>query len=357
MKILFLSKRRPQGRDLFTRPYGRFFHLPRLLAQSGHRVCLALLSYRGEPALRVERDGLTWISESLPPLGPARYLRRCRKIVETLQPDWVVGFSDTYYGILAEFLARRYGLRAAIDAYDNYESYIPWLKPLHRLWRKAISGATVVTAAGPQLAELLQQSRPGRPVQIVPMAADPSGFEPMDRNPCRRRLGLPLNIPLVGYCGSIYRNRGVQLLFQAFEDLRRKDGDVRLILSGRKDRGVRLPSYANWLGYLPDEDIPHLLNAMNVLVVINQLSSFGRYSYPAKLYEAMGCRIPVVATATEPAKWILGHRDKFLAAAGDPGELAEKISNLLPPGRADYGDLNTWENSCRRFEKALRDAT
>jgi glycosyltransferase involved in cell wall biosynthesis len=278
-------------------------------------------------------------------------------MVERLRPDCVVGFSDTYYGILAGHLGRRYAVRSIIDAYDNYESYIPWLTPLHRLWRKALKGASVVTAAGPQLAELLQRSRPERPVHIVPMAADPDGFKPIAREQSRRRLGLPLGAPLVGYCGSIYRNRGIRLLFDAFDELQRKDGDVRLILSGRKDRQLRLPPYVNWLGYLPDEDIPYLLNAMNVLVVINQLSPFGRFSYPAKLYEAMACHIPVVATATEPAQWILGHRDKFLATPGDSRELADKIRRLLPMEREDYGDLNTWDNSCMLFEKALRDAT
>jgi glycosyltransferase involved in cell wall biosynthesis len=355
MKILIFCKRRPQGKDLLTRPYGRFYHLPRLLAQAGHEVCLLLLSYRHDPPSCTQKDGMTWVSESILPLGPGRYLRRARETVEDFRPDWVVGFSDTYYGILAEHLARKYGVRSAIDAYDNYESYIPWLSPLHRLWRKALRGADAVTAAGPHLAELLQESRIGGAVHIVPMAADPDGFKPMDREFSRRRLRLPLHNPLVGYCGAIYRNRGVQLLFDAFDELRRKQGDVQLIISGRKERGVRLPSYAQWLGYLPDEDIPYLLNAMNVLVVINQLSSFGRYSYPAKLYEALSCRIPVVATATEPAKWILGHRDKFLAAPGDPRDLAEKIRNLLPAERADYGDLNSWEDSCRLFEKALRD--
>jgi len=287
LKIVFFCKRRPQGRDLLTRPYGRFFHIPRLLALKGHEVHVLLLSYKGDPSCTKQRDGITWMSESVLPYGPTRYIRRAWEIVKSARPDWVAGFSDIYFGILAERLARRYDLRSAIDAYDNYESYIPWFKPLHRLWRKALLGATVVTAAGPQLAEFLQQLRAGRPVQIVPMAADPDGFEPMDRELCRRRLGLPFCIPLVAYCGSIYRNRGVQLLFDAFDDLRRKDADVRLILSGRKDRGVRLPAYAKWLGYLPDEDVPYLLNAMNVLVVINPLSSLGRYSYPAKLYEAL----------------------------------------------------------------------
>ncbi len=353
MVLLFLSKRRPQGRDLLTRPYGRFFHLPRLLAQAGHKVCIFLLSYRNDPPFSTQRDGISWISESVRPFGPGRYLRRAREIVEDLRPDWVVGFSDTYYGILAVHLGNRYGILSAVDAYDNFESYIPWLTPLHRLWRKATREATTVTAAGPQLAELLQESRPSRPVHIVPMAADPVGFEPMNREQCRRRLGLPRSTPLIGYCGSIYRNRGIHLLFDAFEELEKKDSNVRLILSGRKERGLRLPSYAKWIGYLPDEDVPYLLNAMNVLVVINQLSSFGRYSYPAKLYEAMGCRIPVVATATEPAKWILNHRPQFLATPGDPFDLSKKIWNLLPAERPDYGEVSSWENSCRLFEKAL----
>jgi glycosyltransferase involved in cell wall biosynthesis len=353
MVILFLSKRRPQGRDLLTRPYGRFFHLPRLLAQAGHTVYLFLLSYRNDPPVSIQRNGIRWISESVRPLGPERYLRHIRQTVDNALPDCFVGFSDTYYGILAVHLAKQYAVRSVIDAYDNYESYIPWLMPLHKLWRKALKEASAVTAAGPQLAELLQRSRPNRPVHVVPMAADPYALAPMDRDLCRRRLGLPLEPPLVGYCGSIYRNRGIQLLFSAFEELQKENSNIRLILSGRKERGLSLPSYAKWLGYLPDEDIPYLLNAMNVLVVINQLSAFGRYSYPVKLYEALSCRIPVVATATDPAKWILGHCSRFLATPGDACDLARKIWDLLPAQRPDYGEVNDWEKSFRLFEKAL----
>lgn len=40
---------------------------------------------------------------------------------------------------------------SCIDAYDNYESYIPWLKLLHVLKRRALSRADLITAAGPNL--------------------------------------------------------------------------------------------------------------------------------------------------------------------------------------------------------------
>ena len=246
---------------------------------------LLLLSHADEPSATVERDGITWMSESLRSSGPLRYIRRARNIARSIRPDWIVGFSDTYYGILAEHLGRKFGIDSAIDAYDNYESYIPWLKPLHLLWRRALNGATVVTAAGPQLAELLGNFRPGKLVQVVPMAPDP-GFEPLDRAPSRRSLHLPPDKKLVGYCGSIYRNRGIDVVFQAFESVCRRDSDVELILAGRKQRGIRLPPRSKWLGYLPDQELPALLNSMDVLLVVNMLSAFGNFSYPAKLYEA-----------------------------------------------------------------------
>ena len=353
MKLLFLSKRRPQGRDLFTRPYGRFFNHPRLLAESGHTVCLFVLSYANDPPLQVERDGITWLSESLRPSGPTRYLRTAVETVKAFRPDWIVGYSDIYFGIMAGSLSRKFGTGSAIDAYDNYESYMPWLTPLRWLWRRAVRQADVVTAAGPQLASLLERDRPGRPVHVVPMAADPSFHASLDRHACRERLGLPLNVPMVGYCGAVHRNRGIAVLFDAFEEIRHENREVRLVVSGRKERGVRLPPFVKWMGYLPDDHMPYLLNAMNVLVVINRLSAFGKFSYPAKLYEAMACGLPVVATATAPAAWILGSDQRSLARPGDPHDLARKISALLPQGRMDYSKASDWTASARLFESAL----
>jgi glycosyltransferase involved in cell wall biosynthesis len=352
VKLLFLCKRRPQGRDLLTRPYGRFFYIPNLLARKGHEVSICLLSYKRDRPVKVERDKITWFSECIQPSSPLRYFQRVQELLETIHPDWIIGFSDSYYGIMAAQLGKKFGIRSAIDAYDNYESYIPWLKPLHMLWRRALKQANVVTAAGPQLAKLFKDARPERPVYVVPMAADPM-FVPVDRDECRKFLKLPLAEPLIGYCGAVFRSRGIKVLFEAYEELRRTRPETRLVLSGRKERSVRMPDHARWLGYLPDEDLPYLLNAMNLLVVMNQLSAFGRYSYPVKLYEALSCRIPVVATATDPAKWILGHCSRFLATPGDACDLARKISDLLPAQRPDYGEVNDWNKSCQLFEKAL----
>jgi len=353
MKIIFLSKRSPQGKDLLIRPYGRFFHIPRLLAEMGHEVHILLLNYGRQPVADIRQFEIQWHSRSLWHTGSSSYWSTACSLMNAIKPDWIVGFSDTYFGIMSAALGRRFDCRSVIDAYDNYESYLPWCIPLHLLWRQAVAKATAVSAAGPQLAELLQQSRPGRPVYIVPMAADSPGFTPLDKTVCRRELNLLPEKIIVGYCGSIYHNRGIETLFDACDILKNTGSDIDLVLTGRKEKSISLPSSAKWLGYLPDDKIPVFLNCLDVAAVINRVSRFGNYSYPVKLYEAMKCQIPVIATDTPSANWILKSNERFLARPDDPHDLADKIGKVLTLGHIDYGEQTSWEQSCRSFEDIL----
>ena len=56
----------------------------------------------------------------------------------------------------------------------------------------------------------------------------------MDRAECRARMGLPVEGRLIGYCGSLHRSRGVEVLFEAFARLMETRPDVGLVLSGRQ---------------------------------------------------------------------------------------------------------------------------
>lgn len=361
MKLLFLSKRRPQGRDLLTRPYGRFFHLPHHLAERGHDVTLLLLSYRPDPFEQRHQHDFEWISESLRPVlanrGPLAYLRRAEALIREQRPDWIIGLSDTWYGILAQWLGSRHGIKTLIDAYDNYESYLPGALPLHWAWRRALRRATALTAAGPALAERMSRGR-RNPATMVPMAADPL-FQPMNRTDCREQLGLPPDVPLVGYCGSLYRNRGIEPWFRAFERLCRQEPELRWVISGRRGPGLVIPapirSRIIELGYLPDERMPLLLNAMDVLLVLNRPSAFGQYSYPAKLYEAMRCQVTVVASDVAGSRWIMRDHPECLADSTDPEGFAERVAQALQWGRKCYSADSDWAASALCLEQVLLD--
>jgi glycosyltransferase involved in cell wall biosynthesis len=343
------------GRDLITRPYGRFFYLPGYLAERGHEVTLLLLNYRDEAPVDMRRNGIRWISESMSLRNPGQYLSRLRQLLRAGRPDWVIGLSDTYFGIMAQHYGHKNGIRSCIDAYDNYESYISWLKPLHGLWRRALSRADLITAAGPDLVQFMSRQRDGCPAVVVPMAADPIGFIPMDQMDCRSQMGLPVEGRLIGYCGSLHKSRGVDILFEAFERLRQTHPDVGLVLSGRQWGDVPVPESVCSLGYVEDEKMPLLFNCMDALAVVNRDSAFGRYSHPVKLYEAMSCQVPVVVTSTAASKWILRDNPELLIPSSDAGALSNSLAAALNRGRIAYPNVPDWQSVCDVFERALQE--
>jgi glycosyltransferase involved in cell wall biosynthesis len=352
MRLLFLSKQRPQGRDLLRRPYGRFHSLPRLLAERGHEVQLLLLSYLSEPERSRQEGNLRCEVVAGLPQGLKRYLIKADRVAKALRPDWIIGFSDTWYGILAQWVAERNGCRSLIDAYDNYESYIPWLRPLPWVRRRAVARADMVTATGPQLVDLLARDRVGKPTHVVPMAADP-GFYRRDRKQCRERFEFPQDKKLIGYFGSLYGNRGIEVLFDGFRRIRVENREVEMVVSGRADRERLLPEGTRWLGYLADEEVPWLLGAVDVAAVMNRPDAFGSFSYPAKLYEAMACGVPVVASDTAAARWILKGREECLAIPGNAEDLQVKLVAALDRGYLDYGSQAGWAEIAADLEDVL----
>ena len=339
------------GRDLYSNPYGRFYNIPRLLAEKGHTVTVALCSYKYEPDAHKKclESGASWHSANA-----LHYYRYLCMLIENESPDWLIGFSDTYYGILAQHLAARYGLKSVIDAYDNYESYIPWCNPLHYLWRRALTKSDVITAAGPELLRLIGTNRDGKAAEVIPMAVDQIGFKPIDKIECRNKLNLPIDKKLIGYCGSIHPSRGIEVLFEAFKKIHSVDQNIELVLSGKKSSSLDIPDGAHWLGYIPDNLLPYLLNSMDVLAILNKSTTFGNHSYPIKLYEAMCCQVPVVATETPATRWILNKYQNLLASPGDINHFVTKLTEVMSgKDRIDYGEKEGWDKSCCKFEKLL----
>lgn len=353
MKIVFLCKRHPQQRDLLERPYGRFHHIPAGLAALGHRVTVILIGHQGQQPEVRNFCGVRWRTHDIRTQGWRCLSRIINEEVQTLSPDWMIGLSDSWIGWLAHKAAVQHGISLGIDAYDNYESYMPWNLPLHWNWRRALAKADLVSAAGPQLAALLSRHRAASsPAQVIPMAADPA-FRPLNKAECRRALGLPVDTHLVGYSGGWANNRGTRILLPALRRMRQRMPRLQLVVSGRPPPEVAEEPGVIALGYLDDASLPFLVNAVNVALVITANNSFGRYSYPAKLCEAMACGTPVVATETEPVRWILGNARRFLVDVGDTEGLAMRTVELIHEGRVEYPGCPSWKDAALSFDRLL----
>ena len=357
MKIVFLCKRAPQNRDLYKRPYGRFFHMPRFLARAGFQVTLILVDYSGNERLSTTLDELKLHIVPLNKFNPFSTLEKIEQIVTAIAPDWISGLSDTWYGVIAHRIGQKHGYKVFIDAYDNYESYIPWLLPLHWLWRNACRNANLLSAAGPQLLALMNLSRDTKKAScVIPMAAD-SGFYPLDKDNCRKKLNLP-NTFLVGYLGSLHPNRDPKQFFSIVSFTAQIDPTIKFIISGKKHSSIIIPKeikpHIVELGYIADEDMPTACNAMDILLAIGQPSKFGDYAYPVKIYEGLVCGKIVMATRTQSTEWILKDTPENLITWRDEKNTAEKIVSNKLTHRKQEPINKSWEDNFNILVKYLR---
>ena len=347
MKIICLSKRRPLNRDLWERPYGRFYHLAKGLSDLGYDVYFCLLNYENEKEFSKSRDGIAWISVNLFPL-PWRYYLTVKALAEDVGADWVLGFSDIYYGVVAQKIAASVGCKSLIDAYDNYESYVPWLKPLHYLWRKSLASCDEITAAGPALNRLMSKDR-SEPGHIVEMAADPV-FSPGDKQSARKKLGLDSNKKIVLYAGSLHENRGIALLYELIENC--KIENVEWVLSGRINDSKKLPANCNWLGYIDDDLVVELFRSADLIISINKDSEFGNYSYPVKLYEAISTGVPVLAIKTDSTSFVLRNIPEGLVDSRNSKDILDYISSILQ--RPFFvSSTSSWEKGVTRLNSII----
>ena len=349
MRLWFVGKRCPQGRDLISRPYGRFHYLPRWLGKLGHTVEVALISHQGQQAQTLMADDVCWAANDLLTLGPLGIPRWLRQRASDFQPDWVIGVSDAWTGCLAAHVAADLHVPLALDAYDNFEAYMPWNLPLRWMWRRALRKADLVTAAGPQLAALLERSH-ARTVAVLPMAPDPAFF-PRPRQVCREQLSLPQDARLIGYFGA-WAKRGIDQLLDAFALARASHPELQLVVSGNPPRAATARPGILRLGYIADELMPLAINACDVVSITSADTAFGRYSYPAKLYEALACEVKVVATRTEPIAWILSNRSAALAA---PHDLQALVKGMMDDTahRDASGPLQSWEEIAVEYADRL----
>lgn len=366
MRILVLSKRQYTGKDLLDDRYGRLFEIPAGLAARGHEVAGVALSYRRRGALPAFAAGaglagVRWLSVNALPAGLWRYPRQLATVVRDFRPDVVWACSDAFHAIAGALLSRATGVPLVIDLYDNFESFaatrLPGVGPLFRVACRQAGGLTVVSRALRD--HVVPDYGIAAPVTVVGNGVRRDLFFPRDRLAARERLGLPAGVKLVGTAGAISADRGIDDLFEAFLQLADADPAVRLVFAGPRDgtpARYRHPRIVD-LGVLPFERVPDLLSALDVAVVCNRDSAFGRYCFPLKLYEIVACGTPVVAAGLGDVATILGGHPESLYRPGDVADLARRIAGQLAAPRQSAGlAVPTWDDWSGVVEGALAGA-
>jgi len=363
VKIFVLSKRQYMGKDLLDDRFGRFWELPLELAMRGHEVQGIALSYRAKKwpsadnPISAANGKLTWHSVNLQRYGiPAvrSYVSRARQISKQFKPDIIWACSDAFHAILGRKMIRQSETSYVIDLYDNFESYPATNLPgVLRWFQRAVQTADALTCVSQQLADYVsEQYRSSAPILILENAVRTELFRPMVRSHCRRQLNLPPDAKIIGTAGALYRSRGIGTLYRAFKLLAAEDQTAHLAVAGPRGFSERIPANdrVHDLGCLPPDQIPFFWNALDVAVVCNRDSSFGRYNFPQKVREIMACEIPLVAADIGTMKELLREHPECLFAPDDPTSLARALRIQIRNPRFTTQAVPSWADMAGQLE-------
>ena len=360
MRVLVVCKRQYTGKDLVNDQFGRLYELPAGLARLGDEVRVCALSYRqrtGATMGRFDGASVEWRTLNAFPIGLMRHGAWLDEATAGWKPDVVLVSSDMLQAVLAMRWSKRRGIPCVIDLYDNYESFgLSRLPGLAAAFRSACMRAAALTVVSDSLADYVRATyRVACPVEVVVNGVGKDIFYPRDKGLARDALGLPRDARVVGTAGALTVGRGISDLFDAFERLACHDDRLWLIHAGPTDDSVRRGRHPRIVdfGMLPQHRVPDLIAALDVGVVCNRNSAFGRYCFPLKLHEMLAMRIPVVAAALGDVQRLLVNHPQSLYVPGDVAMLGERISaQLSAPSIADI-ESPTWQDCAGMLRSAL----
>lgn len=177
---------------------------------------------------------------------------------------------------------------------------------------------------------------PAEKIIALPDGVDLERFEnPLDKATARTKLNLAIDDPLAVYVGHLYRDRGVEDILTAAQEL----PDVRFLLVGGHGRHLakwRLRAHSlrlsnlSFTGFVSNHQVPTYLWAADVLLMPYSAACYtAEWMSPLKLFEYMAAGRPIVASALPALKTVLTHDQNAWLCAPDDGEaLAEAVSLL-----------------------------
>lgn len=191
--------------------------------------------------------------------------------------------------------------------------------------------------------------------RVIPNAIDPSVFNKMDKQECRRKLGLDSDIFISITVGAFTNRKGTLRVSSAIDKI---SDEVYSIFIGN---GPDAPNCKNILfcGRIDNKDLPLYLNAADVFV----LPTLHEGCCNA-IIEAIACGLPIVSSDL-PFNWdILDNTNSILIDPNDVDGIANAIKLLkddhqmrdtLSEGALKTAEEHTLHNRAIKIEKFIND--
>jgi glycosyltransferase involved in cell wall biosynthesis len=313
--------------------------------------------YRVEPfrllAEREDVEVLAWGQPGPPVDGlPARVTtqRGAVRLAASGRYRAVIGALGGRIALPGAFLAARatrvpFVLWASLWSHPRTPAHLLSYGPMLVLYRRADAVATY----GPHVSRYVESRRGcGGRVFEAPQAVSPALFAapvPEERRlAARRRAGAEGRAFLALFVGRLEREKGVPVLLDAWQRAALADGVLALAGDGplRREAQAAVPRAAV-LGPVPQEELPALYAAADVLVLPSIRTATFLEPWGLVVNEAMHQATPIIASDAvgAVAGGLVAHgRNGLVAPSADPSALAAHLRTLAgdPALRRRLGD-------------------
>ena len=331
------------------------------MAQRGHKVLVIAASDK-DFAYNIYKDNLTVLrlrSYNNPLRVNQRLISFPRiKVMKSLQqfnPDIIHVHEPLQMGTIALKYARHKHIPVTITAHQLpgfVASYLPqWLKSNTEktLWRYArISLKRYSSMITPTrtIAALIEEQTGLKP-NVISYGIDMQTFHPPHSSDpgiaTRKKLNLPLNIPLLLHVGRLDSDKSVDNLIRAAEPAVRET-EAHLVIVGDGSQMRRLihlcrelgiEKKVHFTGFIPQSSLPEVYRMANVFLTASEIETQG-----IVLLEAAASGLPIVAVDATCISEVVHHQHNgYLIKSGNTRAFSEALVNLIndPKGACKMG--------------------
>jgi glycosyltransferase involved in cell wall biosynthesis len=200
-------------------------------------------------------------------------------------------------------------------------------------FRKQGAGVTVISSALAKRAASL--GVPSERILHLSGGASPGFFQQQQKADFRKRIGLSISIPIIGF-SSLDTHLDLDIILQALSIVAERYPTVKLMITGKpaksildlaKAYGVEANLYLT--GFLPYEDLPGYLGCADlfVLPLADKVYNVGRW--PNKICDYMSLGRPTISNPVGDIKILFEEHEIGFLARWDPVDFSEKIIYLI----------------------------
>lgn len=269
------------------------------------------------------------------------FSRHLAATVRTLDLDVFHAQHPFLLGRTARRLARGLGRPLVFTYHTRYEKYAHYV-PLRQDWVQALAIrwscrfadlSDLVIAPSARVRDTLRERGVRAPIEVVPTGIELDQFTPGDRRVARASLGLPADDPILLYVGRLDREKSVERLLAAFEQVAAVIPKVRFLVVGNgtqadslRDRARRTPAGARieFRGVLPREALPPYYRAADLFLFASETETQGLV-----LAEAAASGLPAVAVGASGVDEVVVSDETGILTKPEPRELADAAIALL----------------------------